>query len=324
MAKLKKTPKKKHTTPFSKRLVLFHYFLNILGYDSFEDLASYVNHYENEGLDSDNTSKFSISLINALSSKESEIDKELLLYYDQNIVRHTVEISSGRHEVIKWKYFQYLSLLFSEIYLDRYMIDKDSLLTDLNLYLKKYNTEHLPNESHLEAYSLDELRKICFWSATGSGKTLLMHVNLKQFLHYSSKYRKEREINRILLITPNEGLSKQHKEEFDLSGIQAIHFNKSQIGSLLQGKLVEIIEITKLEENDGDKTVAVDCFDSNNLILVDEGHRGTSGEVWSKRRKQLAKNGFSFEYSATFGQAVAGKEVFIRIVKKNRLCIFLL
>jgi hypothetical protein len=57
----------------------------------------------------------------------------------------------------------------------------------------------------------------------------------------------------------------------------------------------------------GDKTVAVEAFEGNNLVLVDEGHRGTgtAAGAWMSRRETLVRGGFSFEYSATFGQAVA-------------------
>ena len=44
--------------------------------------------------------------------------------------------------------------------------------------------------------------------ATGSGKTLIMHCNYRQ----TRKYFKEAE--NILLITPNEGLSRQHYDSF--------------------------------------------------------------------------------------------------------------
>ncbi|MDY7032149.1 MAG: DEAD/DEAH box helicase, partial [Thermodesulfobacteriota bacterium] len=57
----------------------------------------------------------------------------------------------------------------------------------------------------------------------------------------------------------------------------------------------------------GEKTVSIDAFEGNNLVLVDEGHRGTSGaEVghWIQMRNRLCEKGFSFEYSATFGQAM--------------------
>ncbi len=41
--------------------------------------------------------------------------------------------------------------------------------------------------------------------------------------------------------------------------------------------------------------------------MVDEGHRGASTEAgkWLERREKLCATGFAFEYSATFGQAVA-------------------
>ena len=76
-----------------------------------------------------------------------------------------------------------------------------------------------------------------------------------------------------------------------------------------QAHAVEILEVTRLREDMGEKTVAVDAFEGNNLVLVDEGHRGASagGEgSWMKFRNALCEKGFSFEYSATFGQAVKG------------------
>ena len=57
----------------------------------------------------------------------------------------------------------------------------------------------------------------------------------------------------------------------------------------------------------GEKTVAIDAFEGNNLVLVDEGHRGSSGREmgrWMDARRRLCEQGFSFEYSATFGQAM--------------------
>lgn len=56
----------------------------------------------------------------------------------------------------------------------------------------------------------------------------------------------------------------------------------------------------------GDKTVAVEAFEGDNLVLVDEGHRGTgkNADVWMRRRNAIISRGFAFEYSATFGQAV--------------------
>ena len=70
---------------------------------------------------------------------------------------------------------------------------------------------------------------------------------------------------------------------------------------------VQVIEITKLvEEKTGEgERVAVEAFEGKNLILVDEGHKGSGGDVWRPIREKLAETGFTFEYSATFGQALA-------------------
>lgn len=54
--------------------------------------------------------------------------------------------------------------------------------------------------------------------------------------------------------------------------------------------------------------MAVSEFGDNNLLLVDEGHRGLGSEEetgWLKRREAISARGFVFEYSATFAQAVA-------------------
>ena len=39
-------------------------------------------------------------------------------------------------------------------------------------------------------------------------------------------------------------------------------------------------------------------------MLVDEGHRGLSGDIWYGYRTRLSEEGFAFEYSATFKQAL--------------------
>ncbi|MCL4439961.1 MAG: DEAD/DEAH box helicase family protein, partial [Firmicutes bacterium] len=162
-------------------------------------------------------------------------------------------------------------------------------------------------------YTLADLRKLAFWNATGSGKTLLMHVNILQYRHYLALHGREKELSRVILLTPNEGLSRQHEEEFALSGLPAQIFSKDGAG-LYKGQYIEIIDIHKLKDEMGEKTVAVEAFEGNNLVLVDEGHRGSSGEDWKAKRDKLCAEGFSFEYSATFGQAMkaSGKAALIQ------------
>jgi hypothetical protein len=136
-----------------------------------------------------------------------------------------------------------------------------------------------------------------------------MHVHILQYQHYLDLHGRGRELNRIILLTPNEGLSRQHLVEFHTTGMDAGLFSKDG-KSLFAGKSVEIIEVTKLREEMGEKTVAIDAFEGKNLVLVDEGHRGASSSkdgAWMKARNRLCEQGFSFEYSATFGQAMKGK-----------------
>ena len=228
--------------------------------------------------------------------------------YDQNIMSHTLSISEERDAIINWKYFQYVTLLFTEIYLDKYFADKNQLLADLNEFVVKFNNlddKTVPNEFSFQSdkFDVSDLNKVAIWSATGSGKTLLLHVNVKQYLHYANKHG-NKNFNKVILVTPNEGLSNQHLKEFSDSNIKAELFSKSS-GALFSGDMIEILEISKLAEESGDKTVAVDSFETNNLVLIDEGHRGASGDEWKKRRDQLSENGFAFEYSATFGQAIS-------------------
>jgi Type III restriction enzyme, res subunit len=284
---------------FDQKLVLVRWLLSLFEVSKFEDLASELKQAELEGLDADNVSLFHKQLVNRTTERQSLRDDDLLRY-DNNIVRHTWQISSRRSEPVRWKYFQYLSLLFAEVYLDRYFGDPNALLGALNDFLRNFNED---NSTAIEPYKPADLRKLAFWSATGSGKTLLMHVNILQYKHYLKAYGRERDLNRVILLTPNEGLTRQHLNEFAISGMEADIFRKDG-GALFAGKAVEVIEVTKLKEEMGNKSVAIEAFEGNNLVLVDEGHRGAAGDVWKSMRDRLAADGFAFEYSATFGQVV--------------------
>ena len=104
-----------------------------------------------------------------------------------------------------------------------------------------------------------------------------MHGHIRQYLYYLGKAGQRDELNRISLLTPNEGLSRQHRDEFELSGIDADFYDRDG-GTLFTGRGVDIIDIHKLRETSGEKTVAIDTFEGNNLVLVDEGHRSQGGE----------------------------------------------
>lgn len=298
---------------FNKRLVLNQYFLSLFGVEKFEEIGIEMKKPKYEGLSEDNNTNFYHFLVNDWKDKV-KISRDKLLQYDNNIVEHTQRISEKRELGFTWKYFQYLSLLFTELYLDKYFNEPEKLLEELNGYVEQFNEDKVEGDK-VNLYQLTDLKKLAFWNATGSGKTLIMHVNILQYLHYMKALGKESEINKIILLTPNEGLSNQHFEEFKKSGLKAELFDKNEGGLLrLAETTIEIIDIHKIEEEEGDKTVAIDSFEGNNLVLVDEGHRGASGVVWKEKRDKLSEKGFSFEYSATFGQAMkaSGKDALIQ------------
>jgi hypothetical protein len=301
---------------FDQRLALQQWILNLFGVVSIEKLAVPLKAPELERFDENNVSFFHHNL--KLLFDRPELPQDLLLAYDQNIVRHWRRITERRNHTgptLFPKYFQYLALLFAEIYLDRFFGDPDRLVKHLNEYVESFNRGDysvgslpgmpLPDVSRVEPFTKLDCNKLAFWMATGSGKTLLMHINILQYQHYLERSGRQA-MNRVILLTPNEGLSQQHLDEFEMSGIPAKTFSKEGRG-LYSGRAVEILDIHKLRDEMGEKTVAVDAFEGNNLVLVDEGHRGTSGAEtgeWMKKRNQLCENGFSFEYSATFGQAM--------------------
>ena len=303
--------------PFVRKLVLNQWLLSLFNVKRFEDLAEYLRNEKLEGLDENNVHHFHHALTAQLFNL-TQLPTELLLEYDQNIVKHTQRLNDRRitrgEPPIVWKYFQYLTLLFTEIYLDRYFTDPGALLAAINTQVATYNAD-VPESDQLSPFSDEgeawsQINKIAYWSATGSGKTLLMHANILQYQFYLDKHGRRRELNRIILLTPNEGLSEQHLREFEAAGLAAELFQKDGTG-LFAGQRIEILDIHKLKDEMGDKTIAIDAFEGNNLVLVDEGHRGaSSGEegAWMRFRNALCEKGFSFEYSATFGQAVKGSK----------------
>ena len=90
-----------------------------------------------------------------------------------------------------------MELLFTEIYLDKYFSNKENLLNSLNVFLEKYNNENLKKEE-IAPYEEKDLNKLAFWAATGSGKTLILHMNILQFKYYAKKYKKEKAYNRLI------------------------------------------------------------------------------------------------------------------------------
>lgn len=325
--KTRRSKPKQHR--FRNKLLLNQWLMSLFGIDPLEEqflndkkvrpfhkLTEDIKDPRQEGLGADNLHKFFHNLIDGelFRTRTWALNKQQLLTYEENIGRHTQAMNDKRHRKIVWKYYQWLTLLFTEIYLDRYFQDKEVLLEQLNDYVERFNDKY-PDKVDIDKYSLDDLNKVCLQNATGSGKTLLMHVQKMQYEHYARMNGKQDELSRTILITPNERLSEQHMAEFQLSDIQShplLEKRGNLYGSSSSKSDVDVLEITKLGDQDGPNTIATRSLGDQNLLLVDEGHRGMSGKnakkdesTWYKNRAMLSEKGFTFEYSATFEQAVS-------------------
>lgn len=275
-----------------QHLVLLAWLNRQFGYEHNRDLLTDTKDAA-EGFDAEGRS-FVYHLLISRGAAVS-ISPDILAQYDDNIRNHLHAINARRSEPITLRYFQYLAALYAEVFLDGYFNRRGEMLRSLNDFVAERDAG--------EPFAESDLKKLAFWMATGSGKTLIMHLNYRQFLHYNNQ-----PLDNVLLITPNAGLSEQHLEEMTASAIPCRRFDLDDSGLMLDANdVVRVIEITKLVEQKrgGGVSVPVEAFEGNNLIFVDEGHKGSGGAAWRSFRDALGERGFTFEYSATFGQSLS-------------------
>lgn len=285
------------------RLLVFDYVTSLLGGiagdrpdigKALRESAKKVEH----GRRSDGQSNY-FSMLDSWGARV-QIDRSQMAEYDMNVLAIEDRLGKYRSD-FRFTYFQYLAVLYSEVYLHLLAEDPSGLLRELRDHRKK----HL--FGLISPVSPADLRKAAFWMATGSGKTLLAHANLMQF----ERYRPFTPDN-ILFVTPSPALSAQHLDELAQSGVPARH-------ALVGGRPddVQVLEITKLyvdrrdsETPRGGESLPTSAFEGQNLLLVDEGHKGSTTKSdaaeerkWRDIRESLAGDrGFTFEYSATFAQ----------------------
>ena len=236
-------------TKLENRLVLLAWLNSLLGYESNRALLEDTQRTE-EGFGPDERSYLYHHLI--ARGSQVQIPADDLAHYDENIRQHLEKINRGRTDTerITLRYFQYLAALYTEIFLDRLFNHRAQLLADLNAFVHDRNARRLPGEPLDDPFTEADLTKLAYWMATGSGKTLLLHLNYYQYLHYCTGESASRPpLDNILLITPNEGLSEQHLAELAASGIPARRFDLNA-GNLWSGgqNVCQVIEITKLVE----------------------------------------------------------------------------
>lgn len=289
----------------NKQLILFRYILGQFGYETFEELRENFNNKET-GTSSTGYTFFAATI---MSNSKKKVEDNLIQLYDEAIQGYEKKLRENRAEpFFSFKYYQWFSLLFTEYFFDLFSSRKETLIQQLNVLLEKET-----DFNKIETFTENDLKKLAYWMATGSGKTLIMHCNYWQAVKYFKN-----DWENIILITPNEGLSRQHYESFTESGIDAKLYSGSEESLKTKEGEVLILEITKLVKDKAGEGVSVDVdyfSESKNLVFIDEGHKGSKSEeqTWKNLRQHLTRGdgSFTFEYSATFGQVITDKNKFL-------------
>jgi len=171
------------------------------------------------------------------------------------------------------------------------------------------------------------INRMCFWMATGSGKTLVM-VKLIEYL-YSLKRHGEIPQHDVLILAPGEQLLRQIRRT-----VAEFNFDPA---NKLKIDLRHLRDARRLRQTTIDDSTVVYYHDSRNIsdvqknlltdyrtyerggewyVILDEAHKG--GKENSKRQAYYAvmsRKGFLFNFSATFTDA----EDILTTVKKYNL-----
>ena len=293
-------------------LVLARFFLSKLGVTTLEELRDWKA-LEDDQAPEDHTVFFNKALERA--KKNGKDLEERLPKYDANLREYEGRLVKRRKEEFAGlKYFQYVTLLASEYHLDR-------LTTDPEAYVGELNEFRAPGLRHAQ-FTLEDLRRLAFYLATGAGKTLLLHVHYWQLLHYLEKGREKEALapqgrfGNILLLVPNEGLAQQHLQDLERSGIPARYLPevKHDLGSV-SANTVLVVDMPKLRDKKAkDEAEAEGVYYPDlgqaNAVFADEGHKGTGSldKGWRQIREWLSEKGVLLEYSATFAQVLKTQE----------------
>lgn len=266
-----------------------------VGSDPFEDIAETFKRVPATHTDIGQTRWFNAGKLAFVS--DSGLTESEYKRLDSNIESYLDKINESRETQLELRYYQYLSVLFTEIVLEKH--SNDSLKEEFNKFIDEEFWQF--EEDVLEIQ--DQFDKLAYWMATGSGKTYIMHINLLQVKNHFE----DTEYDSLILIAPTEQVAQQHMGELADNGIKSsvLGYDKPRKDT------VQVTDINKLQKGEsGPKTVNVEDYGQKNIIFVDEGHKGlgsltstTSG--WVGKRDYLVEDGgFAFEYSATFASSL--------------------
>ncbi|WP_282136029.1 DEAD/DEAH box helicase family protein [Seonamhaeicola maritimus] len=197
------------------------------------------------------------------------LDNDILDTVKKYIKTYNTYLKSNHQQEVSLRYYQILALYYTE------------------LYFQKRN-------EHDFIYAKESL---AYWMATGSGKTIIMHLNILQYINHCKNFRDFE----IIMTTPGVNLIDQHERELT----PYIEFLNSRYRNAIR---LTIDTTSALLNKPNDFFDFPDSKSYRRLILVDEAHiglsttgtKGTDGAFMDLRKRLNIENSFLFEYSATF------------------------
>jgi hypothetical protein len=200
------------------------------------------------------------------------LDNDILSSVQKHLKSYNAYLKSNQEQEVTLRYYQILALYFTELYLTK-------------------------KDEHDFPYPKIKEKGLAYWMATGSGKTIIMHLNILQYIAHCKNFRDFE----IIMTTPGVNLIDQHERELT----PFIEFLNTKYRNTIR----LTIDTTSALLNKPD-----DFFDFpesksyRRLILVDEAHiglsttgnTGTDGAFMTLRKRLNIENSFLFEYSATF------------------------
>jgi hypothetical protein len=197
------------------------------------------------------------------------LDNAILNSVEKHLKTYNTYLKSNQQKEVTLRYYQILALYFTELYLTK-------------------------KEEHEFIFSKESL---AYWMATGSGKTIIMHLNILQYIAHCKKFRDFE----IIMTTPGVNLIDQHERELT----PFIEFLNTKYRNAVR---LTIDTTSALLNKPNDFFDFPQSKSYRRLILVDEAHiglsttgtTGTDGAFMDLRRRLNIENSFLFEYSATF------------------------
>jgi len=171
--------------------------------------------------------------------------------------------------------------------------------------------DYFPLEVNNHIKFKEFVNRASFWMATGSGKTLIM-VKLMEILHRLMR-SKSIPVKDIMLLAPKDEILKQiqyHIDIYNKKGEFFIDFRDLRDWEKLQfqspfGNYIRVFyyRADNITDENKDKQIDYKTFYNNGnwYLILDEAHKGV--KATSKRQQYfaiLSKNGFLFNFSATF------------------------